>query len=146
MDYYNQLKLYQISKWEQKKLYWRWRLVGCIESKTNLIMSFMPMALNIATKLCLHTNSIEPNDYFQESYLIIDEAINKYIPEKSELSTFVYHMIRWNLKEMSSKYMSPVKYSAKAKRVLKEKGISLNPIYLSDIEKYLASNDEEEEE
>lgn len=136
MDYYNQLKSYQISKREQKKLYWRWRLLGCMESKTLLIMSFMPMALKISTKMSLETESIEPNDYFQESYLIINEAIEKYDPAKSELSTFIYHMIRWNLCNYSQKFMSPVKYGNKIRRVMKKRGISMNTVYWSDIEDY----------
>lgn len=136
MDYYNQLKSYQISKREQKKLYWRWKLLRCIESKTKLIMSFMPMALNISTKMSIHTSSIEPNDYFQESYIIINDAIDKYEPDRAELSTFIYHMLVWNLKDISNKYLSPVKYSSKAKRIMKKYSLSMNTVYWSDIEAY----------
>lgn len=118
-------------------------------------MSFMPMALNISTKMSVNTSSIEPNDYFQESYIIINNAIDRYDPDKSELSTFIYHMLRWNLKDYSNKMMSPVKYGNKVKRIMRKKGISMNTVYWSDMEAYynedenrsdtIFNNDDEEE-
>lgn len=140
MEYYNELKSYQINKHEKKKLYWKWKLIKCQESKAKLIMSFMPMALEIATKFSENIHSIEVNDYLQEGYLIIDMAIDRYDPTRAELSTFIYHMLRWNFKKFTQVTISPVKFSQKAIKILKEHNVSLNPIYWSDIECYYNNN------
>jgi len=134
MDFYQELAKYQINKRELRKLYWRWKILKRKEIKSKIINSFLPMALKIATKISEKFHNIELMELFNESYLIIDKALDYYNPSRAELSTFVYLMLKWNLKNFVFRQHAPVKYSAKQKQRMKESGVSFNPLYLSEVE------------
>lgn len=132
MDFFEFFQQNQISKEEKYKLLRKYREEGCLQSKKKLILSFMPMALKLCVKFS-EKYDFPVAELFNESYIIINEAIERFDEERAELSTFVYHMLQWNLKAYIGMYFTPVKYPSSVKKKMKSLSISMNPIYISEI-------------
>lgn len=132
MKFYNDLKKYQLPKKEVEKLKWRWCLIKCEKAKNKLANHFLPLALKIATNFASSVPHIDLYEYFNEAYLAIHQALEFYNFKKANMSTFVYKYIYWHLKNFTQKISSPVEYSYSQKKKMKENGISMNPVYLSE--------------
>lgn len=137
MELYQELAKYQINKRELKKLYWKWKILKEKEAKCKIVNSFLPLALKIATEIFEKHPYFELMELFNESYLIIDKALDYYNPRRAELSTFIYLMLKWNLKHFIFRQDTPVRYTIKMKQKMKENGVPLNAVYLSEVDNEL---------
>jgi len=124
-------------------LYFQYKINGNKEAKKRLILSFMPMALKICQKFYVSAEGLlTMSELFDECYIIIDEAIDKYKPF-SKLTTFVYNMIKWRLSEMVANAFTIVKMKSEDRKELKEQGVSLNWISIEEFLKQEEADDDD---
>lgn len=129
--FYNTLKSYQLSKKELQKAKMRWCLINCQKAKKQIMNHFLPMALKIATKFSSKYN-IDLLELFNEAYIALGEALKYYNFRKSELSTFLYKYVNWHLRNFIQETMTPVRYPYSQRKRMKQQGISMNAVYLSE--------------
>jgi len=126
MELYEEVAKYQISKEEQMKLYWRWKFLKCEKSKTLLANSLLTLVLKIVSKfLKRHQHITDLSELLAEGYIATHKAIELY-NGRSQLSTFVYLMVTWRLKEFLRDLHNLVKITQHDKRKLNIKYIELD--------------------
>lgn len=132
VDFFDELKKLQLSRDEFFKCKWQWIINKDEKAKRKLMNHFLPLALKVASSYHQKHGIFDLYDYFHEAYLSIERALEYYKYGKANLSTFVYQNMKWRLKTFVQENFSPVKYSLKQKKYMKEHGISMNPVYLSE--------------
>lgn len=114
-----------LSEEEKIKLLIQYRESGDKKIKNKIILEFMPMALNLASKLSDGDADLLM-DMYQESFLIIDKFLDMYEINRSNLNTFIYATLYMTLKEYKKNYKSIVKYKKKQSQFMKENNILMN--------------------
>lgn len=151
MDLFDEFKKYQLSKKDQEELIKKFEKTKCPKLKKEILLSFLPMALKLCTKLAQkHYPIVDLYCLLNQAYILMDTAIEKYCPQKAQLSTYIYNYLYWNLSEYIRNHYSIVKIHPTDAKKMKEQNISMTYISLEDINHKPYNNiklyEEEEEE
>ncbi|MEM0324941.1 MAG: hypothetical protein QXW35_03510 [Candidatus Aenigmatarchaeota archaeon] len=114
-----------LSEEEKIKLLIQYRESGDKKIKNKIILEFMPMAMNLASKLSDGDADLLM-DMYQESFLIIDKFLDIYEIGRSSLNTFIYTTLYMTLKKYKRNYKSIVKYIDRHSKFMKDNNILIN--------------------
>lgn len=117
----NYLSRNNLSSKEVDELYWQYRRARPKDKpqiKHRILVGIMPMFLRIVNNYSL-PQSVDQWELIHEIYIQAFHHIDKYKPGKTKLTTFLYHVATWTIKEFLSVKLSQItipfyaRYSAK---------------------------------